>query len=135
MIRNVWSVLCKDILTDQETNSVTFIQCIEEGAVATLPTQTFPICIGTLWENDTEEKVPFAARVVFVRPSGTVLPLLQTKEVVFSRPRQRLVFKLAGLPVTEFGRHEVRVEIKQDDEWQTASRLPFMVRKLVPPAR
>lgn len=135
MIRNVWSILCKDILTDQETNSVTYIQCIEEGAVATLPTKLFPISIGTLWEKDSEEEEPFAARVMVAAPSGPELPLLQTKELIFSRPRQRLHFKVGGLPVTEFGRHEIRVEIKQNGQWQTASRLPFMVRKLTTSSR
>lgn len=133
MIRNVWSILCKDILTDQESNSVTYIQCIEEGAVATLPTQIFPVSIGTLWEKDSKEQESFTARVVFAPPSGAEQILLQTKELVFSRPRQRLHFKMGGLPVSEFGRHEVKVEIKQDGHWQTASRLPFMVRKLTPP--
>lgn len=132
MIRNVWSILCKDILTDQETNSVSYIQGIEEGAVETLPTQIFPISIGTLWEKDTEEKESFTARVVFAKPSGAEQPLLQTKELFFTRPRQRLHFKIAGLPVTEFGRHEVRVELKVDGQWQTASRLPFMVKKMAP---
>lgn len=135
MIRNIWSILCKDILTDQETNSVSYIQCIEEGAVATLPTQIFPLSIGTLWEKDSEGQEPFAARVILAQPSGAEQPLLQTKELLFARPRQRLHFKIAGLPVTEFGRHEVRVEVKQNGQWQTASRLPFMVRKLVPPTR
>ena len=32
MIRNVWSVLCRDIITDQESNTVSYIRCIEEGA-------------------------------------------------------------------------------------------------------
>jgi hypothetical protein len=131
MIRNVWSILCKDILTDQETNSVSYIHCIEEGAAIVLPTLLFPVSIGTLWEKDTDKEELFLARVVFALPSGTEKQLLQTKALTFSRPRQRLHFKLQGLPITEFGRHEVRVENELNGYWHIASRLPFVVKKLV----
>jgi hypothetical protein len=130
MIRNVWSILCKEILTDQETNSVSYVHCIEEGAAFVLPTLLFPISVGTLWEKDTDQDEPFMARVVFVLPSGIEKQLLQTKALTFSRQRQRLHFKLEGLPITEFGRHEVRVEIQLNGQWNINSRLPFMIRKL-----
>jgi hypothetical protein len=131
MIRNVWSILCRDILTDQETNSVSYIHCIEEGAALSLPTLLFPVSVGTLWEKNTDKEEPFLARVVFFLPSGIEKQLLQTKPLTISRPRQRLHFKLEGLPITEFGRHEVRVEMERNGQWHIASRLPFVVRKLV----
>ena len=52
MIRNVWSVLCRDIIIDQESNAVTYIRCIEEGAAANLPVHIGPLYIGTLWEEN-----------------------------------------------------------------------------------
>ena len=130
MIRNVWSVLCKTILTDQETNSVSYIQSIEEGAAADLPIMISPVYIGTLWEKDTEQEEHILARIVFALPSGAEQQLLQTKELIFNRPRQRVHFKLEGLPITEFGRHEVRVEVRGQKGWLIVSRLPFMIRKL-----
>lgn len=130
MIRNVWSVLCKDILTDQETNAVTYIQSIEEGAAVALPILISPVSIGTLWEKDSDQEEMFVARVVLVYPSGVEKQLLQTGELTLSRQRQRLHFKINGLPATEYGRYEVRVEIQQTGHWQTAGRLPFVVRKL-----
>ncbi len=130
MIRNVWSILCKDMLTDQETNAVTYIQSIEEGAAATLPTLISPVSIGTLWEKDSNREEMLVARVVLAYPSGVEKQLLQTRELTFSRQHQRLHFKIKGLPVTEFGRHEVRIEIRQNDHWQTVSRLPLVVKKL-----
>ncbi|MDX9786203.1 MAG: hypothetical protein RBT11_05495 [Desulfobacterales bacterium] len=132
MIRNVWSILCKDIIIDQETNAVTFIQSIEEGAAAALPILISPVRIGTLWEKDSNKDEVFTARVLLAMPSGAARQLLQTREMVFNRQRQRLHFKLDGVPVTEFGRHEVRIEIQQNGNWQTVSRLPVVVRKLKP---
>lgn len=129
MIRNVWSILCKDILTDQATNAVSYIESIEEGATATLPVLISPVSIGTLWEKDSDQEELFVARLVLVYPSGAEKQLLQTQDLTFSRQRQRLHFKVEGLQVTELGRHEVRVEIRQDGHWQAVSRLPFVIRK------
>jgi hypothetical protein len=130
MIRNVWSILCKDILTDQETNAVTYIQSIEEGAAVALPILVSPVSIGTLWEKDSDREEILVARVVLAHPSGVEEQLLQTGELTFSRQHQRLHFKINGLPVAEFGRHEVRVEIRQNGHWQTVSRLPLVVKKI-----
>ena len=130
MIRNVWSILCKDILTDQGTNAVSYIESIEEGAAPALPILIAPLSIGTLWEKDSDQQELFAARIVLAYPSGAEKPLLQTQDMTFVRPRQRLHFKINELPITEFGRHEVRVEIRQDDQWLTVSRLPLVVKKL-----
>jgi hypothetical protein len=130
MIRNVWSILCRDILTDQETNAVTYIQSIEEGAAVALPTLISPVSIGTLWEKDSDQEEMLLARVVFAYPSGVEKQLLQTRELTISRQHQRLHFKINGLPVAEFGRHEVRVEIRQNGQWHTVSRLPLVVKKL-----
>ncbi|MFH0728830.1 MAG: hypothetical protein V2B19_21155 [Pseudomonadota bacterium] len=129
MIRNVWSILCKDILTDQETNSVTYIQSIEEAAAAALPVLIAPVSIGTLWEKDSDAQETLVVRVVLVLPSGSEKPLLQSKALRLKRPRQRLQFKMAGLPVTEFGRHEVRIEMEMDEKWCIVSRLPVTIRK------
>ncbi len=130
MIRNVWSVLCKDILTDQETNAVTYIQSIEEGAAEALPIVISQVSIGTLWEKDSEQEEIFRARVVHAFPSGVKKELLQTREVIFNRQHQRLHFKVKRLSITEYGRHEMRVEFLRNGQWQTVSRLPFEIKKL-----
>ena len=131
MIRNIWSIMCKDILTDQETNAVSYIQSLEEGMASVLPITISPVSIGTFWEKDSDKEEIFSVRIIFVYPSGVAKQLLQTKDLVFSRPRQRLHFKMEGLNVTEFGRYEVRIDFMQNEQWYIACRLPLMIRKAI----
>jgi hypothetical protein len=135
MIRNIWSILCRDIITDQETNSVSYIHCIEEGAAPTLPTIVTPIYIGTLWEKDSAQEEPFSVRVKIVTPSGIQQPLLQTKQLVFSKQRQRLHFKMERLKISEYGRHEICIELRIEGDWHVVNQLPLIVKKLIPPQR
>ncbi|TVQ97955.1 MAG: hypothetical protein EA399_12100 [Desulfovibrionales bacterium] len=136
MIRLVWAVLCRDILTDRETNSVSYIHAIEEGAATQLPTRIGPVSLGTLWEMDTQGPEPCIARAVLSVPSGQEIGLLQTGVLTFTNPRHRLHFRLQGLPMTAFGRHEIRLEFSQTtpatDTWQRAATLPFSLRRLLP---
>lgn len=128
MIRNVWSVLCRDIITDQESNTVSYIRCIEEGAAASLPVHIGPVFLGTLWEKTGDENETVAFRVVLVSPGRQRQAVLQSRPVVLEQPRHRLQFRLNALKLTEFGLHRILVEFKQNEKWQTAAALPFMVR-------
>jgi len=131
MIHNVWSILCREVLTDQETNSMNYIHCIEESSTSVVPSLMFPINVGTLWEKDTTTEELFMVRIVLVYPSGIQKPLLQTKAIPFTEMRQRINFKLNELQIEEFGRHELRVEIESNENWHIVSRLPLVLKKLV----
>ena len=132
MIRNIFSILCREAITDQETNSVSYIHCIEEGATLKLPTIIPSVFLGTLWEKVGDDEILYSVRVVLASPSGKERLLLQTKELVFNRSRQRLHFKLDKLNINEFGRHEIRVYFRVKGTWRIASRLPFLIRQLAP---
>lgn len=130
MIRLVWAVLCREILTDRETNSVSYLFSIEEGAAAVLPARIAPVSLGTLWETGASGPEPFTARISLGAPSGREIGLLQTGQLSFTNPRHRLHFQLQGLPMAEFGRHEVRLEYRHEDQWLRAATMPFVLRRL-----
>ena len=129
MIRNIWSVLCRDIITDQESNTVSYIRCIEEGAAPSLPTQIGPVFLGTLWEKTGKEQETVAFRVVMVSPTQKRQAVLQSRPVVVDRPRQRLQFRLNALQLAEFGIYNLLVEFNQSGKWETAARLPVLIRQ------
>jgi hypothetical protein len=128
MIRNVWSVLCRDILTDQESNTVSYLRCIEEGAAPSLPVHIGPVFLGTLWEKTGTDPETVAFRVVLVSPARQRQAILQSRPVVMERPRTRLQFRLNALKLTEFGLYALLVEFKQKDKWETAASLPILIR-------
>lgn len=128
-MRNVWSILCREVLTDQETNSVSYFHCIEEGIATILPTMIHPVTIGTLWEKTADVEEIFAARVVFKTPSGGEKRLIETKPFAITNLRQRLHFKIDALSIVEYGRHEFLVEFLANGEWRMASCLPFLIKQ------
>ncbi|WP_291322636.1 hypothetical protein [Desulfonatronospira sp.] len=130
MIRNVWSVLCRDIITDQETNSVTYVRCIEEGSALEVPVRIGPIFLGTLWEKNSDEKESVQFRVILEMPDQSLRPILQTKPMVLERPRHRLHFRINSLDITSFGLHYVLVEFNQEQNWRHAVRIPVFIRKI-----
>lgn len=130
MIRNVWAVLCRDIITDQETNSVTYVRCIEEGAASSLPVRIGPVYLGTLWEKAGQEPEKVQFRVSLVTPKNSKQTLVQTKTVVMDRPRHRLHFRLTALNIEAFGPHLVLLEGLQDQKWIQAARLPVLIRQV-----
>lgn len=136
MIRNVWAVLCRDILTDQESNSVTYLRCIEEGAAARLPIQIGPVFLGTLWEKTGKDPEAVSFRMALVSPSKKGTALLQTRPITVDRPRHRLHFRLNALALDEFGRYTLVLEFRQEDKqggkWETAARLPVFIRQVEP---
>ena len=128
MIRNIWSVLCRDIITDQESNTVSYIRCIEEGAAAKLPARIGPVLLGTLWEKTDKEPETVAFRVVLESPAKKQKVVLQSRPVVIDRTRQRLQFRINALQLTEFGIYTLLVEFNREEKWETAARLPVLIR-------
>lgn len=130
MISNVWSVLCRDIITDQETNSISYLRCIEEGSAASLPVVIGPLFLGTLWEKTGQEKEAITFRITLQTPDKASQNLMQTKPVFLDRPRHRLNFRINSLNIDSFGTYHVVVEYNQGQEWIQASRLPILIRKV-----
>ncbi|WP_045217547.1 hypothetical protein [Desulfonatronovibrio magnus] len=130
MISNVWSVLCRDIITDQETNSVSYLRCIEEGSAASLPVRIGPLFLGTLWEKTGQEKESIMFRITLQAPGNVSQVLMQTKSVFLDRPRHRLNFRISSLNIADFGTYHVIVEYSQGQEWVQGSRLPVLIRKI-----
>ena len=129
MIRNVWSVLCRDIITDQETNSVTYVRCIEEGSSSVMPVRIGPVFLGTLWEKSGADAETVQFRVMLVSPGKTRQPVLQTRPLVLDRPRHRLHFRVNALNLTEFGTYMLSVEFSVNEKWETGARLPMLIRE------
>ncbi len=128
MVRNIWSVLCRDIITDQESNAVSYIRCIEDGAAAKLPARIGPVFLGTLWEKTGTDPEAVAFRVVLESPGQKRQVVLQSRPVLIDRPRQRLHFRLNTLYLTDYGYYVLSVEFSREEKWETAARLPVLIR-------
>ena len=132
MINNVWTVLCRDIITDQESNSVTYVRCIEEGTASALPVKIGPVFLGTLWHKEGHEVETAQFRVIKQQPGGKKEPLLQTKHLTFDKPRHRLHFRINTLELVSYGTYYILLEFNcnQSQDWTQAARIPVLISQV-----
>lgn len=147
-----WSILCQDVIIDQETNSVSLIKVIEtlkagpfsgaegvEGA-AQKTTQVrithgwmlIPIeCqLVTLFSRaDLEIPEELAARVGCIGPDDQEYENKIDIDVKLkTHLKSRNVIKLPELPIVSDGTHHFVIEIQSDnDKWVEVFRVPFHV--------
>ena len=67
----VWAVTAQRIITDRDTNSVSYIDLVENFAVPVFPSQLPPFSIGTLWQRESGEN-SFTIRITFLSPNDDV---------------------------------------------------------------
>lgn len=127
-VKNIWSVLCRDILVDQETNSVSYIRCIEEASASEFPTQINSAYLGSLWEKEGEEPEQIGFRVALLSPSKKKNIIVQTKPITFNRLRHRLHFRLNSIELYEFGNHNLLLEWQTNKYWTKVVQIPLYIR-------
>ncbi len=47
-----WALTCQRVITDSETNSVSYIDALEAFAVSRFPIPFPPVCVSTLWRRE-----------------------------------------------------------------------------------
>ena len=129
MIFPIWSVICSIILTDRFTNSVSYIQCLEQISTKDLPQELPYLVIGSLWERDSEAKEHFKFRIVLEKPSGSKKTVFDDKTTM-EKKRHRLNVNLSGLEIEEPGRHIFHIDYNQGKRWKNAFKLPLQINLL-----
>jgi hypothetical protein len=124
----IWSVICNRIITDQKTNTVSYIDCIEEVQTPNFPAIMANCSIGTLWKKEAAGEENLKARVYIDYPSGKSEQLIETEIIQVLKPHHRLSFQLDGFPLKEEGLHLFRIELSISDKWKPISEVGFTVK-------
>lgn len=134
MARLLRSVLCHRVITDQETNSVTLVDCVESLAPKKLPVRLPRVILATLWhrEHVDADGDPTRARVRLVGPSPAeeVLADHELPELDFHVGQKwlRLNLNLRGSEIRAGGMHRILVETSDsENEWQLAASSAFEI--------
>ena len=133
MIQHIWSVLCERISTDQDTNLVSYLTCIEEITVSQLPFAIPLLALGSLWQTDRPFKDVLKARLLLNSPDGSEKILIETEASIFQKERHRINIILNGIPFDKFGKYIFKVQMKLKEEWKTAAEIPLKVGMQVEP--
>lgn len=127
MIRHVWSVLCSQSVTDQQTNNISLFNVIEqiEATLAksipqgVLPPAPLPLELVSLWERvEADDQTVGTAVVDVLDASGNRIGGREMGIDVTAHRRCRTRLILTGIPITGSGRYTVQVAQRSDDEGQ-----------------
>ena len=122
----LWGVLCSRIITDSETNTVSYIDCIEEIQVPSLPFN-IPVCsIGSLWEK-TANNGHLKVRIIAEEPSGQSKQIFETDDLEVTKDRHRLNFLLNGFPLKNVGKYNFKIEMLEGRQWKLIFEVGFKV--------
>lgn len=127
MSRHLWSVLCQSVITDRETNSVSYINSIEEITAVQLPVRLPLVFVGTLWQKD-DKGSDLEVRVRILAPDGRDIRETTFGPQPFRQLRWRLNFGFEGAQLEGVGEYSFVIEHKIAKEWSEATRLPLAVK-------
>lgn len=133
MIKHVWSVLCTDVISDRERNTVSYINCVEHLKAPQFPATLFPLYLAIMWEaepTEAESQGPERLRmkVTHVDPQGSKKKLFESPEVPVEWPKLRTNVRLVDVQVTQPGIHRLHVHQKNGGRWKKVADIPFSVR-------
>jgi hypothetical protein len=135
MIGHVWTVLCSHAVIDQDSNSVSLLDVVEQLEIGEEPTPEggvlFSLDLMTLWAR-TDLDVPAwgHGRVTFLSPSGELVRGPFSFDIDLSQHRRnRTKGRFQALPITGSGRHVFRVELQNENEteWHQVANIPLEV--------
>ncbi|MGO9370700.1 MAG: DUF6941 family protein [Syntrophobacteraceae bacterium] len=125
MATNNWSVLCMFILTDSQTNSVSYINALESLGAPEFPVLLPPgAAIGTMWQRMSDGEETVTIRIKLLNPRGSE-QILITSTFTMSQPRHRLNIGLLNVTLEQPGMYQFIVEQQVSGAWQQVSNLPL----------
>jgi len=126
VIKHVWSVLCERVITDENTNTISYFTCIERLNVLKLPATVPLITLGVLWEKSGKLDEELSFRLTFVRPDDVKEKLFNELHVV-KAIRHRTSLVLNGMLINKYGTYALVLEMKKSNKWVVVSETSFVV--------
>ncbi|MCK4376006.1 MAG: hypothetical protein KAX19_11770 [Candidatus Brocadiae bacterium] len=127
MATHIWCILCMDVITDQQTNLVSYINCLERVQTTELPFPLLPCWMGTLWTRNGEASEALQFKIVLVSPKGKKKVVFQSDEITLDKQNTRVNVHLTGQPIEEEGTHYFQIHQKGPKRWKKVAQIPFPV--------
>ena len=126
MTKLIWALVCRRVLTDKETNTVSYIDGIEELKALKLPSACPPLVVGTLWKRDANDKT-LTMRVRVSMGDKEVLTF-EAPEIAMSGLRHRVNVQMGGFPIDDAGELTFAVEQLVGKTWKETARVPVDIQ-------
>ena len=128
MIQHIWSVLCERISTDQISNLISYLTCIEEITVSQMPIVIPHLALGSQWITNLPTKDMLELKLLLISPEGIEKQLIVTKSLKFDKERTRTNVLLNGIKFESCGTYSFKIQMKVKDTWQTIGEIPLKIR-------
>lgn len=128
MPRLMWALLCQRVITDRDTNSVSYIDGVESLAAVQLPSPLPPLMIATVWmRKRRSESLRMRVRVLSPKSEEIVSYEVPTKLDFDDQKRQRVNINIGGLTIAAEGEYEVAIDQYVSKTWREEARVPLEI--------
>lgn len=139
-MKNIWSVIFNRAVVDENTNSISLFDCVEEITVnfskpedVSVPQKNIPInfTIISLWsDNDISKDRKFEYLLEIIDPQGKKINEFSNFPVIEKgKKRLRTIVQMNGMGITSEGEYTLVVKYKKDSEkFVVASKIPLDIK-------
>ena len=125
-MKNVWTVVCKNSITDSDTNSLSLLETLDEihityrEKIETNKEKILPISfhVVSLWfDEDSKTDRKFDLAVEITDPSGKLLKDFKQECIIpIGKRRLRATTKIQGFGFTDQGKYLVTIKYREDEK-------------------
>lgn len=127
MIKNVYSILCTQIIEDVRTHLTSYINCVEGLKTKLLPAVLPNLNVGSLWsvEPPMGNPIKFKVRMFLKRPGGAPDELLveTSEKIIDKKSLERVNFLINGLKILSPGTHKFILEFYTENAWERSAEV------------
>lgn len=139
-MKNIWSVIFNRAVVDENTNSISLFDCVEEITVnfskpedVSVPQKNIPInfTIISLWsDNDISKDRKFEYLLEIIDPQGKKINEFSNFPVIEKgKKRLRTIVQMNGMGITSEGEYTLVVKYKKDiEKFVVASKIPVDIK-------
>lgn len=132
MLRNIWSILCENIIQDSISNKESYIFAIENGEFNEYPAKMPNFCLATFWEKTVDYEINYKLRLSLTDYYyEKIADILETDEVTVKKKRSHFNFvNLGGYNIPNPGEYYINIESSvNDNDWYLSVIIPVSFRK------
>ena len=140
-MRHVWTVLCRTLLEDQNSNNPSLIEATERIAFKAevgderpldLPFPTPLVLVTNWWSDGKEDRRKYLAKVRFISPEEDELLSFEHEVDLERGEKMRVNGQIGSLPYTVNGIYEFEISYLKDEEWTPVTSIPLEIIRQEP---
>lgn len=131
MAKLIWGVLCLRLITDQETNNISYIDAVEAIHAPQFPFRLPVMTLGLLWRRE-EPNEELRIRFQSIPPGGVASEVLELPSYIIDKDNLRVNIRFGVSDVTQSGNLDLNVEQIVNGNWLNVYKLSIPIALIAP---